>query len=58
MLDSFSTPFRDFKGPLEVNYKLSEAEYLHRGVLRGPESIVFHKGNVGLDNSKILTLLK
>ena len=39
-----SVPFPAFDGPLKENYKLSEAEHLFKGVLNGPESIVFHNG--------------
>ncbi|XP_035223069.1 adipocyte plasma membrane-associated protein-like isoform X2 [Stegodyphus dumicola] len=39
---AYSIPFPAFRGPLEENWKLNEAERLFKGILNGPESIIFH----------------
>ncbi|XP_015921893.1 adipocyte plasma membrane-associated protein [Parasteatoda tepidariorum] len=53
---AYSIPFPSFEGPLEENCKLSEAEILFQGELRGPESIVFYKGDLytGLEDGRIV----
>ncbi|XP_054708628.1 adipocyte plasma membrane-associated protein-like isoform X2 [Uloborus diversus] len=55
---AYSIPFPAFNGPLAENYKLSAAEELFKGVLHGPESIVFHKGDMytGLEDGRIVKI--
>lgn len=55
---AYSVPFPAFKGPLEYNEKLSQAEHLYTGLLKGPESIVFHEGYLysGLEDGRIVKI--
>ncbi|XP_035223070.1 adipocyte plasma membrane-associated protein-like isoform X3 [Stegodyphus dumicola] len=53
---AYSIPFPAFRGPLEENWKLNEAERLFKGILNGPESIIFHDGYLytGLEDGRIV----
>lgn len=54
----YNVPFPAFDGPLQENYKLSEAEHLFKGKINGPESIVFHNGEMytGLEDGRIVKI--
>lgn len=54
-----SIPFPDFVGPLAINDRLDAAEHLFENQIYGPESIVFHKGEMytGTEDGQIVKIV-
>lgn len=57
--EAYSIPFLPFVGPLAINDRLDAAEHLFENEIYGPESIVFHKGEMytGTEDGQIIKIV-